>query len=193
MTVKDIEKTIKDASKMKHEITVRDISYVILFFEYSNSVVAYKSVFDKETDEQTINKYDTSKKIDFLKMYINSNFKKEEKRTKRTKNNKADNENDELIQDITFEENKAKLIAMLQKVNELVEKGEMSAKDGVKAEIEIRSKLNDKFKVSEEGGQQYIIVEQKYNAVCEYCSHELYIPTKEDLMKKYNLVEKDNE
>lgn len=193
MTVKDIEKTIKDASKMKHEITVRDISYVILFFEYSNSVVAYKSVFDKDADEQTINKYDKSKKIDFLKMYINSNFKKEEKRTKRTKNNKADNDNDELIQDITFEENKAKLIAMLQKVNELVENGEMSAKDGVKAEIEIRSKLNDKFKVSEEGGQQYIIVEQKYNSVCSHCAHEIYIPTKEDLMKKYNLVEKDNE
>ena len=192
MTVKDIEKTIKDASKMKHEITVRDISYVILFFEYSNSVVAYKSVFDKDADEQTINKYDTSKKIDFLKMYINSNFKKEEKKTRRAKV-KVEDDNDELIQDITFEENKAKLIAMLQKVNELVEKGDMSAKDGVKAEIEIRSKLNDKFKVSEEGGQQYIIVEQKYNSVCSHCAHEIYIPTKEDLMKKYNLVEKDNE
>lgn len=188
MTVKDIEKTIKDASKMKHEITVRDISYVILFFEYSNSVVAYKSVFDKDTDEQTINRYDTSKKIDFLKMYINSNFKKEEKKTRRAKV-KVEDDNDELIQDITFEENKAKLIAMLQKVNELVEKGDMSAKDGVKAEIEIRSKLNDKFKVSEEGGQQYIIVEQKYNSVCSHCMHEIYIPTKEDLMKKYNLIE----
>lgn len=189
MTVKDIEKTIKDASKMKHEITVRDISYVILFFEYSNSVVAYKSVFDKDTDEQTINKYDASKKIDFLKMYINSNFRKEEKKTRRTKA-KVEDTNEGLIQDITFEENKAKLIAMLQKVNELVEKGEMSAKDGVKAEIEIRSKLNDKFKVSEEGGQQYIIVEQKYNSVCSHCMHEIYIPTKEDLMKKYNLIER---
>ena len=190
MTVKDIEKTIKDASKMKHEITVRDISYVILFFEYCSSVVAYKSIFDKDADENSIKKYDTSKKIDFLKMYIASNFKEEEK-VKQSKKNEINN--DELIQDITFEENKAKLIAMLQKVNDLVKSGDMSAKDGVKAEIEIRSKLNDKFKVSEEGGQQYIIVEQKYNAVCEYCSHELYIPTKEDLMKKYNLVEKDNE
>lgn len=190
MTVKDIEKTIKDASKMKHEVTVRDISYVILFLEYCSSVVAYKSIFDKDADENSIKKYDTSKKIDFLKMYISSNFKKEEK-VKQIKKNEINN--DELIQDITFEENKAKLIAMLQKVNDLVKSGEMSAKDGVKAEIEIRSKLNDKFKVSEEGGQQYIIVEQKYNAICEYCSHELYIPTKEDLMKKYNLVEKDNE
>lgn len=68
----------------------------------------------------------------------------------------------------------------------------MSAKDGVKAEIEIRSKLNDKFKVSEEGGQQYIIVEQKFNSICE-CGREISVPTKEDLMKKYNLVEKDNE
>lgn len=190
MTVKDIEKTIKDASKMKHEITVRDISYVILFFEYSNSVVAYKSVFDKDADEQTINKYDASKKIDFLKMYINSNFRKEEKKTRRAKA-KVEDTNEELIQDITFEENKAKLIAMLQKVNELVEKGEMSAKDGVKAEIEIRSKLNDKFKVSEEGGQQYIIVEKKYNFICPHLHKECYIYTKEDLMEEYGLIEKD--
>lgn len=122
-------------------------------------------------------------------MYISSNFKKEEK-VKQIKKNEINN--DELIQDITFEENKAKLIAMLQKVNDLVESGDMSAKDGVKAEIEIRSKLNDKFKVSEEGGQQYIIVEQKFNSICE-CGREISVPTKEDLMKKYNLVEKDNE
>lgn len=128
-------------------------------------------------------------KIDFLKMYIASNFKEEEK-VKQSKKNEINN--DELIQDITFEENKAKLIAMLQKVNDLVEAGDMSAKDGVKAEIEIRSKLNDKFKVSEEGGQQYIIVEQKFNSICE-CGREISVPTKEDLMKKYNLVEKDNE
>lgn len=46
---------------MKHEVTVRDISYVILFFEYCNSVVAYKSIFDKDADEDSIRKYDTSK------------------------------------------------------------------------------------------------------------------------------------
>lgn len=112
-------------------------------------------------------------------MYIASNFKEEEK-VKQSKKNEINN--DELIQDITFEENKAKLIAMLQKVNDLVKSGDMSAKDGVKAEIEIRSKLNDKFKVSEEGGQQYIIVEQKFNSICE-CGREISVPTKEDLMK----------
>ena len=78
MTVKDIENTIKDASKMKHEVTVRDISYVILFFEYCSSVVAYKSIFDKDADEDSIRKYDTSKKIEFLKMYIASNQKKKD-------------------------------------------------------------------------------------------------------------------
>ena len=54
---------------------------------------------------------------------------------------------------------------------------------------DISVKLNDKFSVSEEVKEQLIYVNAKYNAICE-CGRELYIPTKEDLMKEYNLVEK---
>lgn len=195
ITVKDIEKIINDASKMKLEVTVRDISYVLLFFDYSVKDIAYKSIFDKDADSDTIEKYDKSKKVQFLKTYISSNYQKEEvEKKKRNKFKKeSDIDVDSLAADITFEENKAKLILMLQKVNDLVKEGEMSAKDGVKAEIEIRSKLNDKFKVSDEGGQQYIIVEQKFNDICPYCSREISVPTKEDLMKKYNLIEREDE
>lgn len=192
MTIKDIEKTIQDALKMKHRITVRDISYVVLFLEYNNSSsLSYKSIFDKDASDDAIKEYDSSKKIVFLKKYITSNYRKKEKKPNYVENEINDSTNDELIQDITFEENKAKLIAMLQKVNELVEKGDMSAKDGVKAEIEIRSKLNDKFKVSEEGGQQYIIVEKKFNFICPHLHKECYVYTKEDLMEEYGLIEKD--
>lgn len=195
ITVKDIEKIINDASKMKLEVTVRDISYVLLFFDYSVKDIAYKSIFDKDADSDTIEKYDKSKKVQFLKTYISSNYqKKEVEKKKRNKfKRESDIDVDSLAADITFEENKAKLILMLQKVNDLVEEGEMSAKDGVKAEIEIRSKLNDKFKVSDEGGQQYIIVERKFNFICPHLQKECYIYTKEDLMEEYGLVEKNKE
>ena len=56
--------------------------------------------------------------------------------------------------------------------------GELDYKDALKLETEIRTKLNDKFAVADTTEQQYVIVECKYNAICEHCNHEIYIPTK---------------
>lgn len=192
ITIKDIEKTIKDAAKMKLEVTVRDISYVLLFFKYSVKDIAYKSIFDKDASSATIEKYDKSKVVQFLKTYIASNFNEEEK-GKSVPEKKSAINIESLETDITFEENKAALVKLLQEVDEAIDKGEIAYKDGTKMKIDIRSKLNDKFKVSDEGGQQYIIVEQKFNDICPYCSREISVPTKEDLMKKYNLIEREDE
>lgn len=188
MTVKDIENTIKDASKMKHEVTVRDISYVILFFEYCNSVVAYKSIFDKDADEDSIRKYDTSKKIDFLKMYIASNQKKKDE----------DKSKESLVvskieADISKEENKAAIIALIDEIKQAENDGLIDKKDSLKMQADLRNKLDNKLDSGNEDIMQFIIVNQKFNSICEYCGREISVPTKEDLMKKYNLVEKDNE
>ena len=195
ITVKDIEKTIKDAAKMKLEVTVRDISYVFLSFKYSVKDIAYKSIFEKDANSVTIEKYDKSKKIQFLKTYIASNFKEDniEKKKKNVSKKESTIDIESLETDITFEENKAALVKLLQEVDEAIDRGDILYKDGTKMKIDIRSKLNDKFKVSDEGGQQYIIVERKFNDICPYCSREISVPTKEDLMKKYNLIEREDE
>lgn len=195
ITVKDIEKTIKDAAKMKLEVTVRDISYVFLSFKYSVKDIAYKSIFEKDANSVTIEKYDKSKKIQFLKTYIASNFKEDniEKKKKNVSKKESTIDIESLETDITFEENKAALVKLLQEVDEAIDRGDILYKDGTKMKIDIRSKLNDKFKVSDEGGQQYIIVERKFNFICPHLQKECYIYTKEDLMEEYGLVEKNKE
>ena len=68
---------------------------------------------------------------------------------------------------------------------------EIDKKDGLKILAQISTTLNDKFKVSSEDVQQRIFVNKKFNSICSNCGKELYIPTKEDLMEKYDLVEKE--
>lgn len=180
ITIKDIEKIIKDAKDMKFEASVRDISYVILFFEYCNAAIAYKSIFNKDANDKEIEKYDKSKLVNFLKTYIASNFSSKEEKPINTET---------ILADISFEENKSALVSLLSEIQVAIDKGEISYKDGIKIQADIRTKLNDKFEVEKKEGQQYVIVETKYNNICEYCHHEIYIPTKEVLMKEYNLIE----
>lgn len=185
MEAKDLKKIIEDCAKMKYEITVRDISYIVLFNEYNSSTIAYKSIFG-DGEEDVISKYHKSKTIKFLKTYIDANFKNK----KQTKN--VDEEDIQAeYEDITFEENKEAMVRLLAKIPEAIKNG-MSIKDALKLEADVRTRLNDKFSVAEKVEQQYIIVEQKYDDICPYCRHEIAVPTKEVLMQKYNLIENTN-
>lgn len=184
MTVKEIERIIKEAKTMKHTISVKDISYVILFFEYSSASIAYKSIFDKNATDETINDYDKSKRIDFLKSYYFCNFKEvniEQSLVQR----KVDSSSD-----ITFEENKAELLSLIAAAKKGYEDGQIELKEYLVIEKDIRIKLNDKFNMSSENDQNLVIVETKFNSICPYCNREIYVPSKTDLMKKYNLIEK---
>ena len=179
ITIKNIEQTIDDAKKMNFDVSVRDISYVILFLEYNSSVVAYRSIYNKDAIDDEIVRYDKSERIDFLKSYVKTNFKKTDKV-----------DADKILADITFEENKDALISMLQEIQQGMIDGRIEYKDGLKMQADIRFKLKDKFEIEKKEAMQYVIVEKKYNAVCEHCRHEIYIPTKEDLMEEYDLIEK---
>ena len=70
-----------------------------------------------------------------------------------------------------------------------MENGEIDKKDGLKILTDISVKLNDKFSVNDTNNQRVVIVNKKFNAICD-CGREIYVPTKEDLMEKYNLIEK---
>lgn len=184
--IKDIEKTIKDMGALGHDVSVRDISYVLLSKEYDSDSIAYKSIFGKDSDKDIIDGYAKSKKIVFLNNYIKANFKKEKEPKK--KKSSADGN----LEDITFEENKSALIDMIQRIPSLIASEKLSEKDAFKLEMEARTKLNDKFDVEKEQGQQYVIVEKKFNFICPHLHKECYVYTKEDLMEKYGLIEKPN-
>lgn len=184
ITVSDINKAIKGAEAAGFKITVKDLSYVLLSMQYADKRIAYKSLFRKDAPDSEIDEYDSRDMIKFVKTYAESNFAEKPKKKEPRINISSISEN------ITFEENKAALIDLLRVIESKMNVGEIPYKDGIKMQADIRTKLNDKFEVEKTDGAQYIIVQTKYNAICEYCRHEIYIPTKEDLMKKYNLIEK---
>lgn len=72
------------------------------------------------------------------------------------------------------------------------ENGELDAKDFIKLDIEIRTKLNDKFAVSEKQDEQRIIVETKFNTICPHTHRECWVQTKEYAMQHWNLIENPN-
>lgn len=172
----DLNKIIEKAQKDGYFIKVRDISYVILRNCFEDYSVAYISLYGG-MDKDEIEKYENSKEIAYLKKVVSKYIHKR----------KGAKEGD-----ITFEENKAYMLKLKADTEKAMADGEIETKDGLKILADISVKLNDKFAVSDMTKEQLIFVNIKYNSICDKCGAELYIPTKEDLMKTYNLIEKDS-
>lgn len=175
----DLNKIVRDCEASGHKVTVRDISFVLLCRCYSDIDVAGKAIFGSSISDYK--SYSDQKSISFLRTYINANYKSVG--SKRGRNKKELSE-----EEITFEENKAEIIKLIKDTQKALEEGKIEPKDAYKIQADLRVKLNDKFSVKDETQEQIVVVNTKYNSVCE-CGRELYIPTKEDLMKQYNLIE----
>lgn len=94
---------------------------------------------------------------------------------------------------LTGEENKQGLIDMLRRIPESVAKGEISKRDALKLEADIRVKLQDKFDVeTSEEQHRIIIVPQKKDMVCPHTHKECtQWPSKEDCIKHYKLKDEE--
>ena len=177
-----ISAIIEDCKLSGFQIRVRDISFVILSKHYEDVSVAYKAIFGSDANDSIIDSYVNSKEIAFLKSYIESNILN--KGGKKRKGKLSDED------DITFDENKAEIIKLIKETQKALEEGRIKSADALKIQADLRVKLNDKFNINDTSKDSLVIVNHKYNAICDYCGHEHYIPTKEDLMEKYNLKEK---
>ena len=177
----NLNKILSDAKAAGHDVKVRDVCFVFLCRFLDDKVTAFRSLFDKDgkMHESQISNYIKSEKI----LYLEETLKGIELKGSKQKRRKVEGE------DITFDENLAYMLKLKKETEEAMNDGKIDKKDALKILADITVKLNDKFNISEEHKEQMVIVNCKYNAVCE-CGKELYIPTKEDLMEKYNLVEK---
>lgn len=160
-------------------ITMKDVSYVLLLDTYRDSETAYKSLFDKSTNEQTIKLYDESVKIKKLKKYLLENkFTKHtfpDEATEIIYNASGQSDKDK-YKDISLEENKEELIKMIDDIKQLSEDGELSKKEALTLTKDIRIRLVDKFKIdTSKENKTYVVVQEKYNDVCPYCHHEISI------------------
>lgn len=149
-------------------VRVRDIAYVVLCSVFEDNEVAYKTLFG---EYDSVDNYDNKDEIIELKKIIKSVTTKTH-------------------EDITFEENKAYMLKLKKDTEAAMAVGEIDKKDGLKILADLSTKLNDKFNVQADNVEQMVFVSCKFNSVCESCGRELYIPTKEELMKKYNLIER---
>ena len=177
----DIKNIIDDCLDKNKVVSTKDIAYVILCLNFEDSVVAYKCVFGSENyDSDMHDSYDACDTVQYLKEYIPYCIERANKR----------NDSHETQIDYSFDDNKAYMLKLKQETEKAMEDGKIGKKDGLTILKDIAVKLNDKFNVADTFNNNVIIVNKKYNSVCSRCGAELYIPTKRDLMEKYNLIER---
>lgn len=177
-----IKNTIEDCAKHKHIVTVRDIAYALLCLQLEDSLIAYKCIFGNDYDynQEYHNTYDQTAMMSYLKTYVEVSLINGRGKRKNT-------------EDISFEENKAYILKLKKDTEDAIEKKEIDKKDGLKILAQLSTTLNDKFNVKDNSVSQYIVVNQKYSDVCEFCGHECSPRpmSKEEAMEKYGLCETD--
>lgn len=161
---------------------VRDICFALLCEHLDDKVTAFRSLFDKEAkmSDSQVDNYVKSNKVKYLTTAIQPYIKRPKTKVEKSKENR-----------ITFDENLTYMLNIKKETEEAMRNGEMDKKDALKILADITVKLNDKFNVSEDVKEQLVIVEEKFNDVCEYCAHEIARRpiSKEEAMAMYNLTE----
>lgn len=180
-----IKKIIDDCKVAGHEVGIRDVSFAYLCYAFEDAKVAYRALFgnDADFDPEQFDSYCKESSIEYLRAYISANYPL--KRKGRPSSDEIDN--------ITFEENRQGIISLISQTEDAIQNKQIAKKDGLKILADLRVKLTDKFNIQDEQIEQMVVVEKKYNAVCEHCHHEIYIPTKEELIEQYNLVERNDD
>lgn len=169
-----LKKIIEDAESKGHKLKVRDVAYAYLCTHFEDSTIAYKVVYGDDVLDTAA--FDSKPAIAYIKDQIKYSLVTDAS---------------ESADKMSFDENKKEMIKLIKKTQDAMDEGLMEAKDGLKIIADIRVKLNDKFNVSDKSKSGIVIVESKYNSVCERCGAELHIPTREELMAQYGLVEKE--
>lgn len=177
MDNEQIKKTVEHFKSNGIKVRVRDIAYTLLSRMFADRKTAYCCLFG---DDEGYDEYATDsvreKVEDYLTLegYIRSVS------------------TDLDTGEITFEENKAALTKMIDDIEKDMTKGIIERKDGYARIVDIRTKLNDKFKVEAAQKDRMIVVERKFDFICPHTNRECYQLDKETAMNKFNLIENPN-
>lgn len=171
----EISNIITSCSNNKQQARVRDLIFVLLQDMIKDEELIYKTLFN---DNRFLEYKNTNK--DLLKSIKD---KLEENFYPKARVYTSEDT-------ISFDENKAEMIKLIKETQESERNGEISKEFSLKTQADLRTKINDKFKVGDEGQSNIIIVPKKCNMICDKFGVECYLPTKEDLIKEYGLIEK---
>ena len=177
---KQLKEITETAKEKGYDVKIRDLAYVTLCENFEDRSIAYRVAYGEETLD--VLAHDNKPEISYLHDYVKYGLD-DGRGNAEAKANK-----------MSFDENREEMVKLLKKTQDSMDEGLIEAKDALKIMADIRVKLNDKFNVNDRSQESLVIVEPKFNFVCPHTKRECYIATKENLMKKYNLVEKiDNE
>lgn len=177
----DYTKIIETCKKDGYDVRIRDIAFCVLVESIEDKNVCFQVIFGK-SNEDVFENYVNSKKIIYLSDIIKNSYL-----------SKLDIQSRiaaEPTSTLSLEENREEMIKLLSEIDEALAEKKIEYKDALKYKTDIRTKLNDKFGVNESSEDNRVVVYKKFNSICR-CGREIYVPTKEDLMEKYNLVEKN--
>lgn len=193
---KNLDIIVADATKFGFtDVRIRDVAFAVLQNFLNDSFIAYMVAFPTESKSQEeIDEYCQSPMQKFLQKRITKMLspKQPKKETTVVIQQPIPTQNEQSEDDISFEQNKAELLRLLHDIEEGKNNGSISDKDAIKLETEIRVKLNDKFKVVDKDDTQYIIVQPKFNHICDITRRECWLQTKEYAMQHWHLIEDPN-
>lgn len=183
ITIEKIKSIVNKMAVKGQNIKTQDILYVMALHLFENDSVVYAMLYGKENAEQGAEAFSKSRKIKELTTLIQEEcpdlmlmFGVGDKKL-----------------DITFEENKAYMLTLKERTEEAIKKKEITKKDGLKILADLSTKLNDKFQVNDTQEEHRVIVQPKFNHICEQTHKECWLQTKEFAMKHWGLVEKKEE
>lgn len=174
MDNEQIKKTVEHFKEEGKTIRVRDIAFALLSKMFADKKTAYQCLFggvdgyDEYTDDEMRDKIEQYLTDEGLIRSLSTDMD---------------------TGGLTFEENKREMEMLLVKTQKAMDDGLVDPKDALKIMADVRVKLNDKFKVESKKQDRMIVVERKFDFVCEYTRHECYQLDKEFAMKKWNLIE----
>lgn len=188
ISTEQVKQAIEDCKKAGHEIGIRDIAYVFLSKNFDDIRMPYRCLFGLDVDYNPdyAETYDKTGRMEYLKGYVETNFSDGITSKKRRKKSSGEDV------DISFEENKAEIIKLIQETKDKEASGELDAKESLNMQTKLRVALNDKFGAKEDVKDQVVIVNQKYDDICPNCFSEVARRplSKQEAMEMYNLVEK---
>lgn len=188
ISTEQVKQAIEDCKKAGHEIGIRDIAYVFLSKNFDDIRMPYRCLFGLDVDYNPdyAETYDKTGRMEYLKGYVETNFSDGTTSKKRRKKSSGEDV------DISFEENKAEIIKLIQETKDKEASGELDAKESLNMQTKLRVALNDKFGAKEDVKDQVVIVNQKYDDICPNCFSEVARRplSKQEAMEMYNLVEK---
>lgn len=192
--LKDI---IEEANKRGHsEVRIRDVAYALMKVRFKDSLIPYTICFGAPEKDSDVDAYDAKDSTKFLIRYFEKDLSPKEKLVTDLESIvKSRHKNDDGAT-ISFEENRAGMEQLLKEIAEAkADKDTIPAKELVallKAEADIRSKLNDKFGASEKVDEQLIIVQPKFNHICDKTRKECWLQTRDFAMQHWHLIPDPN-